>query len=429
MKYEPLENFLELFETINKWEIDSLPLCAAENVCSEFAKLPQLSFLQEKYVLGGIIDYQSENNFNGSKYLYLIYQALQEQCAKMFKCKYADARTLSGLNAITTLVMSLFDIGDYVYITSPEYGGHSSIKFICERLGMHTIDLPYDYINNDFDYNKINEELDKKYVRGIIIALSDMIEHPNIKQINLRNTILLYDVTQILGLIATKYIDNPLNWFDESSNFIMLGATHKTIPGPTCGLIMTNNIDLAKRFDLKINPDYLRNIQLNNIVSLLFSLFELDIYGIQYFNAMKILINEVGQVLCKNNINVIKTRDNKSFSRTHQLWYNVNNADKYERNALLAGITLNVRKKRIYHNHGVRLGFQQIARFNWNVDSANIIAKILLLLFDSNCDFNEIKSLINELPPKTIHFTFDESIRDKVFSILHNSYINTSNIF
>ena len=36
MNYEPLDSFLELFESINQWETDSLPLCAAENICSEF---------------------------------------------------------------------------------------------------------------------------------------------------------------------------------------------------------------------------------------------------------------------------------------------------------------------------------------------------------------------------------------------------------
>ena len=425
MKYEPLDIFLELFESINQWEKNSLPLCAAENVCSEFVKLPQYSFLQEKYVLGGIIDYQSEGNFNGSKYLYTIYKALQEQCSRMFECKYADARTLSGLNAITTLVMSLFNIGDCVFITSPEYGGHSSVRLICERLGLNTIDLPFDYNKNDFDYNSINEQLKTKNIKGIIVALSDMIEHPELKNINLKNTILMYDVTQILGLIATKYIENPFDWFDESANFIMLGATHKTIPGPTCGLIMTKNMQLANSFDLKVNPDYLRNVQLNNVVSLLFSLFELDLYGIQYFNTMQEIVNKVGEKLSENKVNVIKTRDNNSFSKTHQLWFSVDNINCYEENALIAGISLNVRNKKIYHNQGVRLGFQQIARFNWDLKAATTIANILLLLFKPKCDFAKIKALIQSLPPKTIHFTFDDTVKDKVLSILHNSYMDT----
>lgn len=429
MNYEPLDSFLELFESINQWETDSLPLCAAENICSEFVKIPQYSFLQEKYVLGGIINYKSEGNFNGSRNLYSIFSSLQEQCKKMFNCKYADARTLSGLNAITTLIMALFQIGDTVYISSPQYGGHSSIQLICERLGLKTIYLPFDYANYDFNYDEINRQLKNKNIKGIIIALSDMIEHPNLKRLDLNNTILLYDVTQILGLIATKYMDNPFDWFKDSDNVILLGATHKTIPGPTCGLIMTNNLELAKRFDLKVNPDYLRNIQLNNVVSLLFSLFELDKYGFKYFNSMKIILNEVAKELSRKRINVIRTRDNTTYSKTHQLWYSVNgDINQYEQNALLAGVSLNIRKRKIYQDQGVRLGFQQVARFNWDKEAAKTIAQILILLFDSNCNYSKIKKLLMELPPKNINFTFDQSIKEKALRVLHYSDMNASNI-
>ena len=59
--------------------------------------------------------------------------------------------------------------------------------------------------------------------------------------------------------------------------FILMGATHKTLPGPTCGLIMTNNLDLAHQFDTLINPDYLRNSQLHHIFSLILTLMELEI--------------------------------------------------------------------------------------------------------------------------------------------------------
>ena len=54
-----------------------------------------------------------------------------------------------------------------------------------------------------------------------------------------------------------------------------MGATHKTLPGPTCGLIMTNNLKLAQQFDTLINPDYLRNSQLHHIFSLILTLMEI----------------------------------------------------------------------------------------------------------------------------------------------------------
>lgn len=421
-----LDDFLRIYNNINLNEQKALPLCAAENISSEFVKIPHNTFLQEKYVLGGVLKYLNINNFHGSDKLFDIYIALQCECCKLFNCKYSDARTLSGLNAITTLLMALFNIGDTILITSPEYGGHSSIKIICERLGIKTKYLPYDYVAKDFDYLEINNMVSKGDIDGILIALSDMIEHPQLHKINIENTVLIYDATQILGLIATNYVENPFSWFSDKDKFILMGATHKTIPGPTCGLIMTRNIDIAEKIDLKINPDYLRNVQLNNVTSLLFSLYELDDFGKQYFDVMHSFVNTVAIKLENFKVKIIKTRDDH-FSNTHQLWLSLptKTVDIFERNSLMSDVSLNIRRRKIYDTQGARLGFQQIARFNWKGDAAETVAEILLLLMSPKCNFEQISEKIEKLPPKEIHFTYDKVTTDKVKqALLHNSNIH-----
>ena len=339
----------------------------------------------------------------------------------MFHCSYADARTLSGLNAVTTLLMSLFKIGDKIMITSEEYGGHSSMKIIANRLGLTTIEIPFNYENNDFDYPKMNQILENEKISGILIALSDIIEHPNLKKINLNKEILIYDVTQILGLIATNYIDNPLDWYNENENVILIGATHKTIPGPTCGLILTKNEILAKKIDLKINPDYLRNVQLNNIVSLLFSLYELESFGKEYFKVMSNIILKLTYLLENKGIKVIRTR-NGDISKTHQMWLSINTLDlkELEKRAYSLGISFNIRHKKIYQSKGVRLGLQQIARYNWGDDAVEKISNIIYLLTRKNFNCKKIKNIIDLLPKKTIHFTFDNQTIEKFFTSLHN---------
>ncbi len=416
-----LTEFLNVYKELEDYEVNLLPLCAAENISSYFTKLPQISFLQEKYLLGGVIKYKEDGNFCGSNKLYNIYDLFSKQCQKMFHCSYADARTLSGLNAVTTLLMSLFKISDKIMITSEEYGGHSSMKIIANRLGLTTIEIPFNYENNDFDYPKMNKILENEKISGILITLSDIIEHPNLKKINLKKEILIYDVTQILGLIATNYIDNPLDWYSENENVILIGATHKTIPGPTCGLILTKNEILAQKIDLKINPDYLRNVQLNNIVSLLFSLYELESFGKEYFKVMKNIILKLTYLLENKGIKVIRTR-NGDISKTHQMWLVINTLDlkELEKRAYSLGISFNIRHKKIYQSKGVRLGLQQIARYNWGDDAVEKISNIIYLLTQKNFNCKKIKNIIDSLPKKTIHFTFDNQTIESFFTILHN---------
>ncbi|MGN0588966.1 MAG: hypothetical protein ACI4KO_05480, partial [Ruminiclostridium sp.] len=98
-KYKSLEEFLNIWNEISMAEYNTLPLCAAENITSEFVNIPRGTFLQDKYILGGTMNYTKENNFHGSNLLFNFYELINKQCAKLFKCNYADARSFSGMSA------------------------------------------------------------------------------------------------------------------------------------------------------------------------------------------------------------------------------------------------------------------------------------------------------------------------------------------
>lgn len=141
-EYTSLAKFLEIWNEILTSEQETLPLCAAENITSEFVSIPRGTFLQDKYILGGTMKYTQDNNFYGSSLLFKFYELINMQCAKLYKSNYSDARSFSGMSAIITLLMALFKSGDYVLITSPETGGHSSMPFVCQRLGLEFEYLP-----------------------------------------------------------------------------------------------------------------------------------------------------------------------------------------------------------------------------------------------------------------------------------------------
>lgn len=319
MKPEYFEDLINLCIDLSTQETEFLPLCAAENVVSPFSKIPLDTFLQEKYIMGGVMEYQEHNNFVGSKKLYKLYELLTCQCNKLYGCKYADARTLSGVNAVMTLLMSLFSAGDTILISSEECGGHGSMPKICHRLGINTIEIPYNYDIYDFDYEETNAILKSQKIDGILVCLSDIIIMPQLNRIDLpEKCVLIFDATQILGLIATKSIENPLEWFTEEQRFILMGATHKTLPGPTCGLIMTNNLNLAYQFDTLINPNYLRNSQLHHIFSLILTLMELEMCGQQYCSAIINNANILASTLAKYNFDILNIPP--KYTYTHQIF-------------------------------------------------------------------------------------------------------------
>lgn len=398
MKPEYFEDLVNLCTELSTQENKLLPLCAAENVVSPFSKIPLDTFLQEKYIMGGVINYQEESNFVGSKKLYKIYELLTRQCNKLYGCKYADARTLSGVNAVMTLLMSLFSSGDTILISSEECGGHGSMPKICHRLGINTIEIPYNYDIYDFDYEKMNELLRAQKINGILICLSDIIIMPQLSKIELpEDCVLIFDATQILGLIAAKSMENPLQWFTDKQKFILMGATHKTLPGPTCGLIMTNNLELANQFDTLINPDYLRNSQLHHIFSLILTLMELEMYGQQYCSLIVNNANVLAKALVKYDFNIIKV--SPKYTYTHQIFISMpeNDAEKFYNKCLDYGVSINLRNKQLYKTCGLRIGTQEISRYGWNEAEMLIIAEILRDIRDNEQFSKDISQKINML--------------------------------
>jgi glycine hydroxymethyltransferase len=418
-----------LYSKIQGSEDNCLPLCAAENVVSPFCKIPLDSFVQEKYIMGGVLEYDNKNNFIGSSDLFKIYELINEQCKTLFGSVYADARTLSGINAVMSLLMSLFKAGDTILISGEDCGGHGSMTKICHRLGLKTIPMPYSYSDYDFDYPAINHLLSTEKIEGILICLSDIIFMPQLNKIDLpKDTSLIFDATQILGFIATDTIENPFSWFNDDQNFILMGATHKTLPGPTCGLIMTKNRELAARFDTLINPDYLRNTQLHQKLCLVLTLIELEEYGQKYMTHIVKNANRLAKKLSDLGFDIAHKAG--VYTATHQVFVNMSRIDTelFYKKAAYYNLTLNARYKQLYHGSGIRLGLQAVTRYGWGDTEIDIVAEILHSIFKEreNHRINrEIEQKISTLSSiKDVHYTFNKNDFDNmqgIFDSLHNS--------
>ncbi len=404
---------MQNFESYHK---STIPLCAAENIISPFSKIPLSSSLQERYIMNGIYEFCIENNFIGSETLYPFYKLINKQCTTLFGSTYADARTLSGMNSITTVLMSLTKQGDSVMVSMPDCGGHPSIPEICYRLGLKIVSMPYNYDKYDFDYERINKILKSQRIDMIVIAPSDILFAPILNRLEIsENTILVYDATQILGLIAGKMLPNP---FVQNKNTVLLGGTHKTLPGPTCGLIMTQNTELAKLLDKTINPKYIRNTQMHQIASLILTLIEMEYFGESYQKQVVLNANTLGKSLELKGFNVAKIND--VYSQTHQIFIHLNEqlTNFFYKKAIFFGITLNKKEKLLFRNYGLRLGVQEITRYGWNKSEITIISEIFSNI-QNNCSDQSTLQLINCLNNnKQVKYCFDSIFIEQVIDRL-----------
>ena len=401
---------MNLTESFEYYYDMTLPLCAAENVISPFANMPLSMGFQERYIVGNTYSYMEEDNFIGSTYLLPFYQMISDKCKKIFRAKYTDARTLTGMNCLMMVLASLTELGDKILILGASAGGHASVKPIAERLGLQVGEVPFDFEKQDLDYELLNKKLKNDNVKFVLLAPSDIIHPFEVEKMDTTDTTLLYDVSQMLGLIGAGIIKNPL---DQIDNMVMFGGTHKTFPGPASGLIMTNNEDLHNRLETTINPIYIRHTQMHQKVSLLFALVEFETFGKAYEEHIVELANALAKELEKHGFSVGKS--NGVYTNTHEIFMYTGEEvmKRIYTNSIRLGITLNKKHKELFKGYGIRLGTQEIARYGWPVESMKQVAEIIYEISKKDVDDGKVYDLLAGLPGKVIQYTYNSEVNNR----------------
>lgn len=401
---EILNKYILLCEKMRKNDAEMIPLCAAQTHISNFCKQALLSNFEGKY---SFVDETGKNSFVDGKYVEELNQLLNEECKLLFNSSYVNADTLTGINCFTVCAMSLLKKGDKVLVTTPEQGGHASIPFILDNLGIKYETMPYDFHKYQIDYDEINILIKRDNYKFLIFCQSDIINPPDLKLLELpESTGIIYDGTQTLGLIAGKALDNPL----ELSNVVLIGGTHKTLPAPACGIIMTNNIRYENMLKRQITPHFLRNTQPNHIASVLLSLIEQEQYGELYQSKTVQLANLLGKSLEEQGFHLAKI-DIHTYTYTHQIFIllSYDETERFYYNAQKYNISLNEKHKKLFNNDGIRLGTQQIARYNWCEEEISKLAQLLHLTFLEPDQHSEILKLRQWLISRKIpHFEYEE---------------------
>lgn len=388
MMNDIFEKYLDLLRRYEVFNKNKIPLCAAENYMSDFSREPLSGLFEGKYNFGGS-NYNKFNDFVGGEYINELIALFKEQCQKIFDCQYSDARTLTGMNCFAIVSQCLLKRGDKVLLTTPNQGGHPSIPLILAVLGVSFDEIPYDYDNYSINYKATNELLAKNKYKAIIFCQSDLINEISFAKFKISDELILFDATQTLGMIAAKIHQNPLKQID---NIVVFGGAHKTLPGPSCGLILCNKKEIIQKLDTGISPDYLRNIQPNHIESLLRSLFEFESFGTKYMELVVQNCNSLGKLLENEGFNIAKCGD--KYSYTHQLFILTNEEEMNTiyRNAIQWGVTLNKKQKPLFRGCGIRIGLQEASRYGWGEKEMIVISQMLSAL-KSN-DYNLLDKTI-----------------------------------
>ena len=239
----------EIFSSISE-ELDRqknhLELIASENIASKAVIEAQGSVLTNKYAEG----YPGKRYYGGCEFVDKSENLAIERVTKLFNVKYANVQPHSGAQANGAVFLALLNPGDTILGMGIDQGGHLTHGAAPAQSGkwFNAISYGVDKKSGLLDYQQV-EDLAKKHKPKLIIAggsaYSRIIDFKKFREIaDSVGAHLLVDMAHFSGLVAGKAYPNPCDYAD-----VVTSTTHKVLRGPRGGIILTNNEDLAKKFN------------------------------------------------------------------------------------------------------------------------------------------------------------------------------------
>ena len=386
------------------WFKKSIPLIASENITSPAVDEACASDFSHRYAEG----WSGQRVYAGCTYIDQIEDICMELARKYFSAKFADVRPISGV--VANLVMyNAFtsDNNGKMCCMSIVRGGHISHGPRFAKSGREiygtagtTRGINVEYLAFDNDEMNLDIDASAKIIREFepeLVLFGGSVflfPHP-VKELGEVakevGAYVGYDAAHVSGLIGSGYFQDPLR---EGADAMTM-STHKTLPGPQHGTLLSNREDLVDTLRSCAFPALLSNHHLHNVAGLAITLAEMLEFGKDYHRNVIDNAKALGQALNERGFKVLM--EHKGFTESHQIIVDITEFEKtiglggdIERLLEKANIIINrnllpydISQGRHYQNPGgLRIGTSEITRLGMGkgemTDIAELIKKLVI---------------------------------------------------
>ena len=239
-----------MIEAEYKRQARNIELIASENIVSEAVMAAMGSVLTNKYAEG----YPGKRYYGGCECVDEVENLAIHRVCQLFGAKYANVQPHSGAQANMAVYQALCKPGDTVLGMSLDNGGHLTHGSPVNQSGLLYNIVPYGVDENGLiDYDALRALAKKEQPKMIIAGASAYpraIDFEKFAEIAHEvGAYLFVDMAHIAGLVAAGLHQSPVPYAD-----VVTTPTHKTLRGPRGGVILTNDEELAKKFNKAIFP-------------------------------------------------------------------------------------------------------------------------------------------------------------------------------
>jgi len=230
---------------------EQIELIASENIVSTAVLEAQGSVLTNKYAEG----YSGKRYYGGCEYVDIAETLAIERAKKLFGCEYANVQPHSGAQANQAVFMALLQPGDTFMGMDLAAGGHLTHGAPANQSGKWFKVVSYGVTRdtNLIDYDEVEAKAREHKPKLIIAggsAYPRQIDFARFRKIaDEIGAYLMVDMAHYAGLVAAGVYPSPL-----PHAHVVTTTTHKTLRGPRGGMILSNDLDLGKKFNSAVFP-------------------------------------------------------------------------------------------------------------------------------------------------------------------------------
>lgn len=230
---------------------DTLELIASENFAPLAVMQAQGSVLTNKYAEG----YPGRRYYGGCEHVDVIESLAIDRAKALFGALHVNVQPHSGAQANAAVMAALLDPGDTILGLDLAHGGHLTHGMRLNYSGRLYEVVPYGVRESDcrIDMDSVERLALRHFPKLIIAGWSAYPRHLDFARFrriaDAVGAYLMVDMAHFAGLVAAGLHPDTIPYAD-----VVTTTTHKTLGGPRGGAILTNDPELARKFNSAVFP-------------------------------------------------------------------------------------------------------------------------------------------------------------------------------
>lgn len=359
---------------------DVLPMIASENVLSPMCEEMLVTDFHGRYAEGT----PGNRYYQGCQWFDEVELKGMELARTLFDCAYADIRPTAGTVANMAVFKALIEPGEPVTVLDTASGAHISYgKW--GAAGLRDLELhayPFDGQRMNIDVDgaaKLIRDVEPKlalFGQSVFLFPTPLQELADVAhEVEAK---VVYDAAHVVGLIGGGRFQQPLK---EGAD-VMTGSTHKTLPGPQGGMVLTDTArdeaEWMKYLDWGVFPGVTSSYHLHHVAAKAIAFAEHLEYGESYADQIIKNAKALAAALDEQGFEVLGAA--YGYTQSHQIVFKVGEkqgnpaAERLEQAGIIANGNMVPADESPLHPSGIRLGVQELTRLGMEEDEMENIA-------------------------------------------------------